>query len=108
MRRKIKPVIFGFNKNGAFVFCIKLEKLLSPGEHIVSIDIAIAEIGVGEYVLIPGAEGNNYSTYLSLETYLTLEMLPGNWSESPLVHWDGEWSSGTENKSIRSKINAYV
>jgi len=39
---------------------------------------------------------------------LNLQMAPTNWSEPPMVHMDGEWTSGAARTPLQSKLTAWV
>lgn len=102
-------VVLGVTRDGGFIFEMAFEQTLGAGRHDVVMRTQKAEIGVGNYVLIPALrDGNDPADMILGQTHLELQMATTNWSDPPLVHLDGEWRSGPSRKPMASKVNAWV
>ena len=97
------------SKEGKWIFEIKCKKKIDIGKNSLNFNISKLEIGVGEYLVIPGLRDiYTDSLKLSEEFFKLLKVPETNWSGPPVVHLDCEWSSGNSNDKISSKVSAWA
>lgn len=109
LQRPMHPVVLGMTGDGGFVFEMESSQTLPVGAHEIAMRTPKTEVGVGNYVLIPAlrdSEGRH--EFVLGRQHLELQMAVTNWSDPPLVHLDGQWSSGASRQPIASKVNAWV
>lgn len=107
--KPMMPAVFGMTDAGGFMFELGMDRILAAGQHEIVMSTQKAEIGVGNYVLIPVLHDANDSARVIVgSTHLELQMAATNWSDPPFVHFDGEWRSGDLRKPLDSKVSAWV
>lgn len=107
--KPMRPVVLGMTEDGGFVFEMAFDHILPAGQHEIVMRTGKTEVGVGNYVLIPTLRDIDGPGSLIIgECHLELQMAVTNWSDPPLVHFDGEWWSGASLEPIASKVNAWV
>ena len=96
-------------KAGSWAFDIKLNNPLDIGDHHLRLNYKKLELGVGEYILFPGLRDPNTGDLKISEDYLKFIKIPEtNWSSPPLVHFDCDWSSGSSNDKVQSRISSWA
>ena len=114
LTRPLKPVVLGFSGEGSLLFELDGGTALPAGKHCLRLYQPRLGIGVGNYVLVAAlceplavdyADGSVHALGADL---LDLQMAPTNWSEPPMVHMDGEWTSGAARTPLQSKLTAWV
>lgn len=114
LTRSLKPVVLGFSGEGSFLFELDGGAALQAGRHCLRLYQPRLGIGVGNYVLVaalrePCAADQAAGAVHALGAdLLDLQMAPTNWSEPPMVHMDGEWTSGAVRTPLQSKLTAWV
>lgn len=109
LQKPMRPVILGMTADGGFVFEMEFDQMLPAGRHEIVMRTRKTEVGVGNYVLIPALRDPESPAAITIgQQHLELHMAVTNWSDPPLVHLDGEWRSGVSQKSIASKVSAWV
>lgn len=108
--RTLRPVVLGLTPEASLLFELQCGPALPAGRHGLRLRAAQLGVGVGNYFLVaglrePGPEGP--LAVLGGEV-LELQMAATNWSEPPLVHMDGRWTSGPEHRPLAAKMNAWV
>lgn len=114
LTRPLKPVVLGFSGEGSLLFELDGGTALPAGKHCLRLHQPRLGVGVGNYVLVAAlrephaadqADGPVHALGADL---LDLQMAPTNWSEPPMVHMDGEWTSGAARTPLKSKLTAWV
>lgn len=100
--------ILGFSKSSTLIFSIEVPLEYEPGEHRIQIATDKFEVGVGEYVLVPALRPINGQEIFLGKMYVNLQVLEGNWSEPPLVHFDANWVCKDEKSSISSRVSSWI
>ncbi len=110
LQKPMSFVILGFTTAGGYAFEMTCVDLLPAGLSQFSIQTDKIEVGVGNYILIPAFFDVESRSPIAINRhhYLKLQMLEANWSEPPLVHFNGDWYSGSSMTSIASKVSPWV
>jgi ABC-type polysaccharide/polyol phosphate transport system ATPase subunit len=109
LQKPMQPVVLGLTEHGGFVFEMSLGEELPVGRHKLVLRSPRLEVGVGSYILVPALAVEGHEGYAVLgEMQIDLQMAGTNWSDPPLVHFDGQWFSGPGHKLISSKVSAWV
>jgi ABC-type polysaccharide/polyol phosphate transport system ATPase subunit len=107
--RPVRPVVLGMSEHGAFVFELEGGVKLSAGRYEVALRNPRLGVGVGHYVLVPALRDTGSGRVVAIgESVLDLHMAASNWSEPPLVHLDGTWTTGAARTPIDGKVSAWV
>ncbi|EXI87380.1 MAG: Teichoic acids export ATP-binding protein TagH [Candidatus Accumulibacter regalis] len=111
LARPLKPVVLGFSSEGSLLFELDGGAALPAGKHHLRLHQPRLGIGVGTYVLMAALREPDYpdgAVHTLGADLLNLQMAPTNWSEPPMVHMDGEWTSGAARTPLQSKLTAWV
>ena len=107
--RPVRPVVLGMSEHGALVFELEGGVTLPAGRHAVALRNPRLGVGVGHYVLVPALRDAGSGRVVDIgESVLDLQMAASNWSDPPLVHLDGKWTSGAARTPIDGKVSAWV
>lgn len=104
-----RPVVLGFTREGAFIFELDSCINLAPGSHTIEMHNSRLGVGVGNHILIAALKDPLTTDIQCIANdFLELQIAATNWSDPPLVHLDGAWTSGATHQSIQSKISGWV
>lgn len=107
--REVRPVLFGATHHGALVFEATAPPLTVTGSTLCRLETEQFNIGVGNYVLVPGLRDADTGEILSISHCgISLRILPTNWSDPPRIHLTGEWRDCLNSAQLRTKISAWV
>jgi ABC-type polysaccharide/polyol phosphate transport system ATPase subunit len=112
--RPLRPVVLGFSSEGSLLFELDGGAVLPSGNHRMRLRQPRLGVGVGNYMLLaalrdPCATDQPGGVVHALgPDLLELQMAPTNWSEPPMVHMDGNWTSGVARTPLNSKLTAWV
>lgn len=110
--RPLQPVILGLSAEGLMlIFELDCGPALPAGRHQMRLVMPHLGVGVGRYFLLAAlreADHPQAAVCALASAVLELRMAQTNWSEPPLVHMDGQWTSGAARTPLRSKLTAWV
>ena len=79
------------------------------GKQEITLNYKKIELGVGEYILMPGLRNPHTGDLQISDKHLKHIKVPEtNWSGPPLVHFDCDWISGSANDKVLSRVSSWA